>query len=92
MLALIFMPCCDNCDSQEHNTPTAFQTAQEHHQDDNDVCSPFCNCSCCAIHITIVHPTEFTIFPKTGTTAFTPFKQSFPTTLAVDCWQPPRLA
>ena len=54
MLLLTFLPCKDNCDSYSHQAPVTTEQAQDHHQEENDFCSPFCVCSCYSIAIVLV--------------------------------------
>jgi uncharacterized protein DUF6660 len=92
LLILFFMPCNEICASGQHQEPITFQSAQDHHQKDNDICSPFCHCSCCSTLVTIVHQSELKIFIQTGIKEFSLLMQSFVSTFADDCWQPPRIA
>jgi len=92
MLSLVLMPCSDNCDTDSHNFPLTIQTAQEHHEQDNDMCSPFCICTCCATSISITqYQTDlFTLAYSPET--FPSYEESGYSAFAADFWQPPRLS
>ncbi|MBK5285430.1 MAG: hypothetical protein JJE25_08490 [Bacteroidia bacterium] len=92
MLTLVLMPCNDSCDSQQHQTATIVQGAQEHHEQDNDICSPFCTCSCCSSLITLAYQTELKTFVPVAANAFSGFDKFFNSVFSADCWQPPRIA
>jgi len=53
LLALIMLPCNDACEGQHHQAPLVFNQAQDHHQEDQDICSPLCGCSCCSAQIIV---------------------------------------
>jgi len=92
MLALVLMPCNDTCDSQEHQTPITFQTAQEHHDKDSDMCSPFCVCTCCATSISITHYQTNLFNPAYSAEVFPSYEESACSAFSRDFWQPPKLS
>ena len=92
MLALVFMPCKDTCDSQQHHTITTVQSAQEHHEAENDICSPFCTCNCCASFVVIVNVATISTFFQSAVKDFPDYETPFYPTLPADHWQPPKLS
>jgi len=58
-----------------------------------DVCPPFCTCTCCSVYKTVPEYVQLdtqinTIIPK----RFSAFKISSPKEVSLSFWQPPRLA
>ena len=91
MLALVFMPCKDICDSQQHNTIATFQSAQEHHEAENDLCSPFCTCNCCASFVVIANAVAISTFLPFVYKHFPFYETPFYSLITAEYWQPPRL-
>ncbi|WP_025666230.1 DUF6660 family protein [Aquimarina megaterium] len=52
-LALDFMPCNDSIPITEDSQIEAFADSCENHDHsiENDLCSPFCQCHCCHVHV-----------------------------------------
>jgi len=92
MLALVVMPCMDTCDSQHHNTITTIQSAQEHHEAENDICSPFCSCNCCASFIVISSVVSITTFFPPTDKDFPIYDAPFYSSISADHWQPPKIS
>ena len=92
MLALIFMPCNDTCDSKVHHGITTIQSAQEHHEAENDICSPFCTCNCCATSVVISTAVAITTFFPSADKDFLVYDTPFFTSITADHWQPPKLS
>ncbi|MEO8088212.1 MAG: DUF6660 family protein [Bacteroidota bacterium] len=90
MLSLFLLPCTGNCNSDEHGSSIAFQATQDHHEHENDNCSPFCLCDCCSTIITVVHSTQLNAFIPSVEKKFCILTQSFFSEYSDDCWQPPR--
>ena len=90
MLALVFMPCKDVCDSQHLHAITTIQSAQEHHEAENDVCSPFCTCNCCASYVVISGGVAITTFFPTADKDFPVYDTPFFTSITADHWHPPK--
>ena len=91
MLALVFMPCMDMCDSQ-HHAITTIQSAQEHHEAKNDICSPFCTCNCCASFVVIINVATLSTLFQSAVKDFPDYETPFNSTLPVDHWRPPKLS
>ncbi len=88
----MLLPCNDTCNSHQNNTPTSIQQAQDHHQEDNDICSPFCFCSCCATAMTTLYIPTFNVALQSSKQEFTTFYPQFFTEEYSFIWQPPKLS
>jgi hypothetical protein len=92
MLTLVFMPCKDTCDSQQHHVITTIESAQEHHEAENDICSPFCTCNCCASFVVIANVVAITTFFPSIDKGFSIYDTPFYSSIIADHWQPPKLS
>src|SRR5580765_2063675 len=45
MVVLSLAPCCDRY--EQAGSPQTLQQSQDRHEQENEFCSPFCQCSCC---------------------------------------------
>ncbi len=86
------MPCNDICDSHLHDAPTSIQSASEHHELDNDICSPFCFCSCCSTAMNILYSPNITLQGQPALNDFELFDQQFFSIDNSSIWQPPKLS
>lgn len=66
------------------------KTDQEH----KDLCSPFCQCSCCAFAymVPLVPMTEVAMKPSFSDKVFAAYLQQDPTGITLPVWQPPKIA
>ena len=85
------MPCGDkdNC-NEFKQTETSQQSHKEQHS--NEICTPFCVCSCCATHFFIKD-----FYPPLNqvaviNTVFAVHKESKISSAIIPIWQPPKLA
>ncbi len=92
LFALMVMPCNDGCNSHPHEEPITIQQAEEHHQADNDLCSPFCFCTCCASAMNAVNFPALNTIPPVTEKKFTAFYQSLLSQEHSSIWQPPKLS
>ena len=92
MLALIFMPCRDTCDSQKLPSIITIQSAQEHHEAEDDICSPFCSCNCCASYVVIANIASLHTYFHSADKDFPIYKSVFYSSISADHWQPPKLS
>jgi len=92
MLALVFMPCKDSCDSEQHHAITTIQSAQEHHEAENDICSPFCTCNCCSTSVVVSSAVAITTFFPPADKDFPVYNAPFFSSITADHWQPPKLS
>ncbi|MFC5282565.1 DUF6660 family protein [Pedobacter alpinus] len=49
ILAINFKPCADELPSKENTISKTIQQENPNNQNEQDDCSPFCYCACCAI-------------------------------------------
>ncbi len=90
MLAMALIPCADVCDDG-HEVTTSINSAQEHHEEHSDLCSPFCSCSCCASQITFAHFQSLEIIKNSVVRSFITLNQVFHHSIYFSIWQPPKL-
>ncbi len=85
------MPCGDKDDCNEKNHTE--QTAQnEHHDHDDEVCTPFCVCSCCATHVLFTNfSSDFSIHKELATVYTKPANADI-CSAVISIWQPPKLS
>lgn len=91
------MPCSDGdamaCErthqSSNSSTPHSGQSDKDH----MDLCSPFCQCSCCAIAYALPIPAIEQALPLKdfGTELFFAHYQQRPIRISLPIWQPPQL-
>ncbi|MBL7713497.1 MAG: hypothetical protein JNL13_13580 [Chitinophagaceae bacterium] len=99
LLALSCIPCADAGDIAVQ--PVA-ATADGRHSDKEtgsghehrDLCSPFCQCSCCALAYALPQAAapEFSLRLAQPRTPFASYLQQKPTGIALPVWQPPQSA
>jgi len=97
-LYIVFMtvyPCNDqNTCADERKAGVAFvDTANHNHtSEEQDFCTPFCICSCCAAHVqlTSLFNQEFSIFAHNTKQRFLYFERSVSNT-SHSVWQPPKV-
>ena len=91
VLAMSVMP-GTNDDTAMSKVKTEFKKAS-HHQDNpkSDICSPFCQCACCA-GFTISHfPSSFPVVSFTVNKQISSFLPSEVIDITLPVWQPPQL-
>ncbi|MEP7171688.1 MAG: DUF6660 family protein [Bacteroidota bacterium] len=88
--ALSIAPCNDIHEGQT-NVPMTIQAAQEHHQEDNDICSPFCLCSCCQGFVVISTIKNIQVVPSFSKGDYALYNEQVHSSFAANHWQPPRL-
>jgi hypothetical protein len=92
LLTLILLPCKDICDARDHVSTMSIEQTHDHHEEKQDLCSPFCVCSCCGTSITYFSSVAINfIYWGTGEN-FSPFSQSQITDFYYTIWQPPKIA
>ncbi len=90
ILSISTMPCNDVHDGAKSSISTVEQ-AQDHHESDNDICSPFCICSCCQGFVAMTSFADITPVTFTFTTGFAHYTEKFFSSSFAAIWQPPRL-
>jgi len=94
-VALIFAPCGDKDDCNDNKKSELCQTEHNEHNNEShedEGCTPFCVCSCCAAHFV---PTD--LQPSIGqvttiNTIHTILKDAETSSAIIPIWQPPRIA
>lgn len=91
------MPCADMEVNSATHTQTEFTSNHEKHSHDreNDLCSPFCICSCCAGYvIDFSSPVTFQtiIIPELIRKQKIVYKSIFSSNFYGSIWQPPQIA
>lgn len=84
------MPCNDVHDGVKEPVTTIAQ-AQDHHQSDNDACSPFCICSCCQGFAALTTAPETASLSVTISANFISYSEKFISSSCASIWQPPKL-
>jgi len=89
-VVLSLAPCCD--ESEQANIQQTIQQSQNHHHDEeNELCSPFCQCSCCHAFIVLHLLKQNSITPVLDQQQVLSTKGHLPSSFAADFWQPPRM-
>jgi len=88
---LSIAPCNDVHEGQVC-VPMTVQAAQEHHQEDNDVCSPFCLCSCCQGFVVISTIKHIESVPSFSKEDFTNVNEKVHSSFSANHWQPPKIS
>jgi len=96
-LALTFfvmalVPCADACDNNSHKVEVSVQSAQEHHEEHNNICSPLCYCACCSTLITLSHFYSVSLLAPEIDQIISAFEQPFVSSCFSDIWQPPKIS
>ena len=91
------MPCADMEVNSSANTNTEFASNHDEHPHDeqNDLCSPFCTCNCCSAQILTHFPTitiNFPIVSESIKTQLPTYKSIFSSNFFGSIWQPPQIA
>jgi len=84
------MPCNDVHDGAKNQITTVNQ-AQDHHESDNDICSPFCICSCCQGFVALTSFPDVAISSFAVSSNFSFYTEKFFSSAAASIWQPPKL-
>ena len=94
MLCMSCMPCGDRTDCNV-KAPTTITAADDHqqHNHEEETCSPFCSCACCAAS---VYQTVFFKIPTPKISfraeKYASYQTAFTTELSCSIWQPPQLS
>lgn len=92
MLSLFIFPCNDTCNKDNHSAPVTVEQAQDHHEEENDICSPFCYCACCAVSFIVANvqmPELVVNFPPA---TYDNYSSNFSSSFSTSFWQPPKLS
>ena len=93
ILALNFAPCEDNHEELDTGVVSIelSDSDGDHEHSDAELCSPFCQCNCCQIHITNDNLAEFTIVSKQISTEIYLHLDSFGKDISFPLLHPPRI-
>ncbi|HRG02361.1 MAG TPA: hypothetical protein PKZ75_14680 [Bacteroidia bacterium] len=88
-ISLAVMPCGDkdDCNELKHE-----QTSQNSGDHQDEVCTPFCVCSCCATHFVVKPFQSIQTQIAVINTVYTVHPESETSTAVIPVWQPPKLA
>ena len=90
ILTLAVMPCAD--DAVDENSPEVVVEPLAGHQV-QDLCAPFCICSCCASHIQLSYVAEIDCLLNSYDTQFiTPYPMNVAIGRTSSIWQPPKVS
>ena len=91
ILSLAVMPCADGYTDVSADTVVVIESPAGHQ--DEDLCAPFCICSCCASHIQLNYVAEIKCSPHKYDTKFiTLYVINAAVTQTASIWQPPRVS
>jgi hypothetical protein len=82
-------PCCDRFEAA--NMQQSIQQEHNHHEQGGELCSPFCQCSCCHGFIALHHMRQTSIVPVSAEKQLIYPAQYILPGFSADFWQPPRL-
>jgi hypothetical protein len=91
--AVTCMPCADGdvC-ADENQTENNLSFVDEHSDEEADLCSPFCVCSCCSSHVNQPKYFSFSFEPIESATLYAAMGFSAVQRISHAIWQPPRVA
>ena len=96
LLLLAFYPCTDNetcADEKKEGITIATTAGHDHHESEEDHCSPLCICSCCAAIFQVSKNTiDIPVHIDHNTILVTPYIQGKLADSNFAIWQPPRLS
>lgn len=102
MAVLVLLLCCIPCSDavacvigQQHEVLHKGQTPESRHNrsEHGDICSPFCQCACCAIACALPFSGQHAspACSPPGATAYASLIAPAPTDRPIPVWQPPQL-
>jgi hypothetical protein len=96
MLVLSIVPCCDAHTHNSSNNVLQELTQQYPHEDScEDICSPFCICSCCSVTVVVPKVNMFSIekiFMNPTEKKITYTNMPFSFMFLHNIWQPPKIS
>lgn len=90
VLVLTAIPCVDVPKDNSVNKYELANTSSDHHENDTDLCSPFCTCVCCVSPILNNSTIQFT-YAFIAQKLIVENNNSFVSSLFITIWQPPKL-
>jgi hypothetical protein len=94
IMALSVMPCLDSFTCEGEKSSATISGIHDHSEDEGDLCSPFCICSCCGCSFVGVNiPVFFSQSLKTVEQRINvPYYSQFNSSYYHSFWQPPKLS
>lgn len=90
LLGLLVLPCNDACSRDSHELPVTMEQAQDHHEEENDLCTPFCICSCCASPVIVDQIADLEFYKSEFNCYSDCYKPSY-SRYSHSIWQPPKI-
>ena len=91
ILVLSCLPCGDAIAHADAQRAQTVQQANGHQQQEEDLCSPFCFCSCCNIQAAPQHLPVISFIDPRPAVSYSPLYVSPLTAVTNPVWQPPRM-
>ena len=94
LIGLSILPCADLEITSTVNASQFLSEENHSHDKENDMCSPFCACSCCGVQVLSYHPHIVFEFPVElfSTSLLAPnYKSVFASSFFGSIWQPPQI-
>ena len=93
-MGLAVMPCLDSTTCKDETSSLSKQ-AHDHSEDEGDLCSPFCSCTCCgSIGFVAYNPIFFSEEvdnPINSSVLIAPYQSTFVSSYFYSFWQPPKI-
>ncbi len=95
IIILSCMPCRDVFAMGNQQNQVTISTGQEvthsAKAEVNDLCSPFCMCSCCNVMSEVAKPVSIAVLLPQSTSDYQILRPAQVTSLPLSVWQPPKL-
>lgn len=82
---------CNDVYGHAGTAAISLSEAQDHHEEDNDMCSPFCICACCQTIASVVSFYHFHLASPVALSVFSSHAEDFISAPFFAIWQPPKL-
>ena len=91
--ALSVVPCTDGYACSDEETAITASINDSHSEEEEDACSPFCVCTCCATHIQLTYTYDIAFSNLIqNTELITFYVEHTLANKASSIWQPPRIS
>ncbi len=90
LLVLQIMPCNDSCSSEIHEFTLSIEQAQDHHEHEGNLCTPFCFCTCCATPVIIYQIVNVKV-ENSNNISYSEYIQPNLSHFSHAIWQPPKI-
>ncbi len=90
LLGLTLVPCTDAISETEADLEHIIAVDDDHHEDTLDLCTPFCHCQCCQVHIVMYNTTIFNVLNSDISTKISIYKENIGIDYKDPLFQPPR--